>query len=514
MRRYCRLLALACVLALLVGLAPARADELSGWVTQDGLTRYYDRNTHQMRTGLYAAYDPDGAYGLFYFDPADGHLVTGAELPALQKDNLVYPIGADGHIDYTRIHCAQPSAVSMMLAQALRQLDTPYYPPDGSGKTSYAKSAAGDNIGFYRSEDGSIASLQCSSLVAYCLGGSSNDRTGGAQSDGYAGQGVTLLNDLLSNKQADTALAVAGWQTRVGTENQCAFVRLSTDALQPGDVIFYNNDLKTCGCYSSETQNFSRWLWLDNSPTGASHLHVHHAALYLGDGLLLESSHRRPTSSLLRDQPDGMRLQDWDIGSKYYYPVFAVRFSSLNPSTAGTYTRFTDVPGDSWYAGAVRMVYERGLMQGSSDTEFSPGTALSRGQLLTVLYRYAGVEVPPEQVFDDVPAELSCAPAVSWALSRHIVSAGATFSPNDAVTRQQAAAFLYRFAASQGQDTGAQAEIDAADVAEISPYAYGAMAWATQQGLLSPDAGGCLRPTDPLTRAEFAVLLQRYDNLT
>ena len=519
MSRLRRYLALLCMglLLLQVPAAPVQADELSGWVQHDGVTRYYDVNYHTMRTGLYAAYDPEGEYGLFYFDPEDGHLVTGAELPELTLDNLVYPIGVDGHIDYKNIHCAQPSAVSMMLANALRQLDTPYYPPDDSGTTSYFKSPTGENLGFYCDKEGGIASFQCCALVAYSLGGSSNDRSAGQNHcDGYAGQGVTLLNDLLSNKQADTALAAAGWQNRVGTENQCAFVRLDDDALQPGDIIFYNNDSKTCGCYSEETQNFSRWIWLTDSPTGADHLHVHHAAIYLGSGMLLEASHRRSTSSFLRDQPDGVRLQDWQTGSQYYYPVFAVRFSSINPSTAGTYTCFSDVPGDAWYCSAVRMVYQAGLMQGTGSEQFRPDAPISRGQLLTVLYRYAGALADPETAFADVPADSYCAPAVTWAVQRHIASgtSDAAFSPEQPVTRQQAVTFLYRFAASQGLNTSVTSELGSyADADDVASYAYGAMVWATQNGILNGSASGQLKPNESLSRAEFAALIARYDEL-
>lgn len=514
MRRRIHAVVLLCALLLL--LTTVRADDASGWTQEDGLLRYYDVNQHTMRTGLYAAYGEDGDYGLYYFDPDDGHLVTSAEQQTVTVDNIVYPIGADGRIDHTRIRCAQPTAVSMMLVNALRQLGLPYDPADGSGGTSYAKSPEGENIGFYTS-DGTISGLRCSSLVAYCLGGSTNDRSAdGSCSDGYAGQAVTLLNDLLSNDQALAALAVAGWEQEADAADVCAFVRLDTGSLQPGDVIFYNNDSKSCGCYDPQTKNYSRWLWLEDSPSGADHLHVHHAALYLGGGLLLESSHQRSGSTWLRDQPDGMRLQDWNTGSQYYYPVFAVRFSSINPDRTGTFTPLSDVAGDAWYAQAVRTVYQAGWMRGNGDGRFGPDTILTRGQLLTVLYRASGAEIASAESFRDIAPDSSLAAPALWAMQRHIASGTAddAFRPEAPVTRQQAAVFLYRFAASQGLDTGAVADLHAcADEADVEAYAYGAMVWVISRGILTADADDCLNPNAYLTRAQFATMLARYHEL-
>lgn len=61
--------------------------------------------------------------------------------------------------------------------------------------------------------------------------------------------------------------------------------------------------------------------------------------------------------------------------------------------------QFTDVPGDKWYAGSVKSVYELGLIKGTSDTTFSPQAEMSVAQAVTLASRlhsiYNGTEITP-----------------------------------------------------------------------------------------------------------------------
>ena len=51
---------------------------------------------------------------------------------------------------------------------------------------------------------------------------------------------------------------------------------------------------------------------------------------------------------------------------------------------------FSDVRPSDWYCDAVNYVFENGLMNGTSDTVFSPNATTSRGMIVTILYRLAG----------------------------------------------------------------------------------------------------------------------------
>lgn len=175
---------------------------------------------------------------------------------------------------------------------------------------------------------------------------------------------------------------------------------------------------------------------------------------------------------------------------------------------------FTDVSDTDWYAGAVEFVVSKNLFQGMSATEFRPNVEMSRAMLVTVLYRMSGEKVSSGSDFADVAADAWYAPAVAWAKENGIVQGitATTFVPNGAVTREQMAAILYRYAQYQGAVPNADQTVLAgfADEASVSAYAVPAMAWAVQEGLLSGVGQQKLAPGGVATRAQVATILQRY----
>lgn len=177
------------------------------------------------------------------------------------------------------------------------------------------------------------------------------------------------------------------------------------------------------------------------------------------------------------------------------------------------YEQYSDVVSGAWYETAVQYVSARGLMVGTGSDKFSPNSALDRSMLVSILYRQAGrPEVTEASTFVDVPANSWFGPAVAWAQDEGIVY-GVTetaFAPYQAVTREQMAAFFFRFAAYSGVDTSARAELDAfADANQVSNYAKEAIQWCVAEGILS-GSNGELNPKDNATRAEFASIMMRY----
>ena len=178
---------------------------------------------------------------------------------------------------------------------------------------------------------------------------------------------------------------------------------------------------------------------------------------------------------------------------------------------------FSDVPENAWYRDAVSYVYRNNLMSGTSATTFDPTRNMTRGMLVTVLYRIAGSEPVSEQerkCFDDI-AGAYYTDAVAWAYSNGIVS-GVTansFAPNRTVTRQETVAILYKFCVDGGA-AGARSTANLkgfADEAQVAGYAKEAFSWAVANGIMAGSASGnqvFLNPNASLYRAHAAAMLQ------
>ena len=176
---------------------------------------------------------------------------------------------------------------------------------------------------------------------------------------------------------------------------------------------------------------------------------------------------------------------------------------------------FTDVPDGAWYAAAVEAVSDGGVMSGTSSTTFSPDQLVTRGMVVTVLWRLSGSPAPAgASSFPDVLDWYYYADAVAWAEENGIASgrSDGAFGGGDTVTREQLVAFLYRYAGYKGQDTAQSgaAALDFADAEEISSWALEAVTWAVDARLLSGKTGNLLDPRGSATRAEVAQILMNF----
>ena len=177
---------------------------------------------------------------------------------------------------------------------------------------------------------------------------------------------------------------------------------------------------------------------------------------------------------------------------------------------------FRDVDEDAWYHEAVDYALDNGLMSGVSGREFAPGATLTRAMVAQMLYSLEGKPAAGSADFADVAEGAWYADAIAWAAGEGIVSGyGDTFGPNDAITREQLAAILYRYAQNEGYRTnqsggGTEGYLDASS---ISAYAVKAMDWAVNAGILSGKSASTLDPTGTATRAEVATIIMRYTKL-
>ena len=189
---------------------------------------------------------------------------------------------------------------------------------------------------------------------------------------------------------------------------------------------------------------------------------------------------------------------------------------SLLPGTAlaAGENPFTDVPASHWAHDDITYVYENDLMNGTDGSLFSPESTTTRAQLVTVLYRLAGQPAADwANPFWDVPASAWFHDAVTWAWENDITGGVSSthFGAGNAVTREQLAAFLYRYAQDQGYDTSARADLSGySDAGLVSSYATQALSWANATGLITGTTATTLSPQGSATRAQVATILSRF----
>ena len=213
---------------------------------------------------------------------------------------------------------------------------------------------------------------------------------------------------------------------------------------------------------------------------------------------------------------DSVKLTDKGDG-KYTFkmPASKVTVEAVFTAAKVEGLPFTDVTSGDWFYDAVAYVYDKGMMEGTTDTTFAPTMNLTRSMIAQVLYNLEErPEAPGAAGFTDVAADAWYADAVNWAAARGIVKGYDTgaFGPEDSVTREQLAAILYRYAQAKGYDTtqGGMAVREFSDSASISDWAQEAMAWAVNAQVLSGKGNGVLDPQGTATRAEVAQMLMNF----
>ncbi len=162
---------------------------------------------------------------------------------------------------------------------------------------------------------------------------------------------------------------------------------------------------------------------------------------------------------------------------------------------------FADVSDSAWYADAIDFVTSRELFNGTSDTMFSPGVAMTRGMIVTVLARLDGEDTTDGATWYEAGRQ--------WAMENGI-SDGSNMM--NKLTREQLVTMLYRYAQYRGLDTATTEEnlTSFADAAQVSGYAVSAMNWAVGAGVINGTDSG-LAPKATATRAEVAQILMNFD---
>lgn len=209
---------------------------------------------------------------------------------------------------------------------------------------------------------------------------------------------------------------------------------------------------------------------------------------------------------------DGYKFEGWYIGDNLVsndanYTTTATSDMTITAKFSG----YTDVKKTDWYYDAVNYVNENGIMTGYSETQFAPNDKLSRAQACQVIYNIADAnEQATEAIFSDVPLGQWYTNAISWASKNGVVSGYGNnlFGPDDAITREQMAAILYRYSGAPSVETNNLGNYT--DANQISNWATDALNWCVENKIMVGNGNGTMTPNKIISRAEVATIMMNY----
>ena len=222
-------------------------------------------------------------------------------------------------------------------------------------------------------------------------------------------------------------------------------------------------------------------------------------------------------SSLFVKTAKGDQLKVYEAkkaGVYYFYMPDQYVTVSAYFAPAASALPFNDVAYTSWYYDAVKFVYDKGIMDGVSYYRFAPDATITRGMVVTMLWRMAGEPYEAAAGFTDVAAGRYYTTAVAWAARNGIVEGmtATTFAPDQAITREQLASILYRYAKWLGF-SGYGSDISGyTDAGKVSSYAYDAMSWAVRSGVVTGTSARVLDPQGTASRAAAAQMFMNFYN--
>lgn len=200
----------------------------------------------------------------------------------------------------------------------------------------------------------------------------------------------------------------------------------------------------------------------------------------------------------------------------------ALSFQSAHPISAADYVPgsepeqdspfYTDVPQGRWSYDSIQAATRLGLMQGTGNGKFDPQMEVSRGMLVTVLWRMEGSPECSSAGFSDVASGRYFAKAVDWAAANGIVLGVGNnrFAPDMIATREQTVTILYRYLQYLHKDVSAQDSLSRfTDAGAVSNFAKTPMRWAVAKGLMNGTSSHSLSPKDSITREQMTTLIVR-----
>lgn len=202
-----------------------------------------------------------------------------------------------------------------------------------------------------------------------------------------------------------------------------------------------------------------------------------------------------------------------EAGHKLFLPTIATALANFY-AERGCVAGYYDVPKTSWFAESVQYVTDNGLFNGYPNNYFAPDEYMTRGMLITVLYRASGspdvsdLRIP----FEDIPHDAYYTNAVIWGWNLGIVNGTSStkFAPDTVLTREQMVTMLYRYSNGANNVYGSEVVAKFNDADSISTFAKSAMYWAVGNGIINGTSSTTLSPQNPATRSQTAKVLMVY----
>ena len=227
-----------------------------------------------------------------------------------------------------------------------------------------------------------------------------------------------------------------------------------------------------------------------------------------------------PLRSVYPARPQGLAMMD---GVLYIADSFAGLVYSVNDALAKAGNMgegaaiFKDVDQKDWFNKAVMFMYDRNLISGTGDKQFSPDQNMTRGMFVTVMGRIS--EAEGEVIanngcdFSDVKDGAYYAKYIQWAKEKGIISGDGQFYPDRNITRQEMLVMLRNLADHMGKDTTPKGNKNVEsfkDFSQIESWAVSASNWAYNSGIISGRDGNLLAPKATATRAEVSQIFMKY----
>ncbi len=187
--------------------------------------------------------------------------------------------------------------------------------------------------------------------------------------------------------------------------------------------------------------------------------------------------------------------------------------TGISFSTASLTHKFSDVEEDDWFLSDVTYVYEKNLMNGTSETTFSPYNPTTRAMIAMVLWRMENSPAGKNMTFQDVPEDAYYNEAVAWCSGENIVTgySDTVFGPDNFVTREQLATMIYRYAGYKGYDVTSEKLLSQySDVRDVNEYALSAFEWAISHGIINGTSVNTLSSQAEAQRCQVAAILKRF----
>lgn len=217
----------------------------------------------------------------------------------------------------------------------------------------------------------------------------------------------------------------------------------------------------------------------------------------------------------------GMSLDDALCGSESLLDSISEAdspFDSDSEIELQSVLEFPDCNPNEWYASAVTYVSDKGLITGYNDGTFGPYDNITRGQLVTILWRMEGKPVSSSAGFFDVSSSDFYYSAALWAQKNGVIKGygDGTFGGERLITREEAAVMLANYANFKGYDTASDkaALMRISGWREADSWALDSLGWCVDQGLMSgkdTPSGAYLDPMGSTWRSAMAKMIMVLD---